>query len=350
MTSPRYNGPASKRDSAAIQASAGGGSLGGLVGHTANLDLGGAGGYSSDRLYRPSLDNMGGASESRRPSANSIQSSHASHTSQHSAASPNLVSQPLSPSSVSSSSTHPWMTPSDMTGQLSSSPQAAMAQLPQHQPLPSAIDRPPKHLNLPRISTPTHRDARPPNNSDDFDDGGPRSAPPISSPLAGPAMPFSAGPLRSASDPSRTGEQGSGRSSPMTSPVSPDPHSAHFKSRSQDGAGLPPRVSSFTNTAAAMDSHVGRRSDTPTSTNSSQAAVPLQIQQPSSTGLTPKRSGSTTYCAKCGQTVHGQFVRALHQVYHLDCFRCKVSNAVERLVADHVRRTVTRLSPKSSSQ
>jgi hypothetical protein len=37
-----------------------------------------------------------------------------------------------------------------------------------------------------------------------------------------------------------------------------------------------------------------------------------------------KRSGSVTYCAKCGLAVRGQFVRALHQVYHLDCFRCKV--------------------------
>jgi hypothetical protein len=41
-------------------------------------------------------------------------------------------------------------------------------------------------------------------------------------------------------------------------------------------------------------------------------------QQPSSS----KRTG-VTYCAKCGLAVRGQFVRALHQVYHLDCFRCK---------------------------
>lgn len=325
MTSPRYNGPVSRRDSAAIQASAGGGSLGGLVGQTGNLELGNYGMAAADRLNRPSLDNMGGASAFRRPSANSIQSSHAS---QHSG-SPHLVSHPpLSPASVSSSSTHPWMTPrehSEMSGQLSSSPQAAISQLPQHHQLPSPMDAPRKHYNLPRIATPTsQRDAHPPGVNDDWDDGGgPRSAPPISSPLTGPAQPFVAPPLRSASDPSRTGDQGSGASSPMTSPVGPDPHSAHYKSRSQDGAGLPPRVSSFTNTAAAMDS-VGRRSDTPTSTTSSQAAIPAQIQQPS--GPASKRSGSTTYCAKCGLTVHGQFVRALHQVYHLDCFRCKVSD------------------------
>ncbi|CAK9779999.1 unnamed protein product [Cutaneotrichosporon oleaginosum] len=71
---------------------------------------------------------------------------------------------------------------------------------------------------------------------------------------------------------------------------------------------------------AALE-HQARRSDTPTSTTSSQQATTLQIQQqpPPNT----KRSGSTTSCAKCGNTVHGQFVRALHQVYHLDCFRCK---------------------------
>lgn len=329
MTSPKYNGPVSRRDSAAIQASSGpGGSHGGMTSQAAGgyyTDMSGSGYAMADRLNRPSLDNMGGNSGSRRPSANSIQSSHHS-------TSPHLVNQPpLSPASVSSSSTYPWMTPrehGDMGsgGQLSSSPQAALAQLPQHNQLPSPMDHPRKHYNLPRIATPSDRSAHSPS-TDDMEDGGPRSAPSVSSPLAGPAVPFAAPPLRSASDPSRTGDQGSGRSSPMTSPVGgPEPQGAHFKSRSQDGSGLPPpRGSSFTNMAAAME-HQARRSETPTSTTSSQQATPLQIQQQPPPN--PKRSGSTTCCAKCGNTVHGQFVRALHQVYHLDCFRCKVSHPV----------------------
>lgn len=47
--------------------------------------------------------------------------------------------------------------------------------------------------------------------------------------------------------------------------------------------------------------------------------------QQGQTAQAPRRSGSVTYCAKCGLAVRGQFVRALHQVYHLDCFRCRVS-------------------------
>ncbi|BEI92115.1 uncharacterized protein CcaverHIS019_0409350 [Cutaneotrichosporon cavernicola] len=66
-----------------------------------------------------------------------------------------------------------------------------------------------------------------------------------------------------------------------------------------------------------------RRSETPTSILSSQQATPLQIQQHSALGPNPKRSGSTTNCAACDQAVHGPFVRALHKVYHTDCFRCK---------------------------
>ena len=31
-------------------------------------------------------------------------------------------------------------------------------------------------------------------------------------------------------------------------------------------------------------------------------------------------------CKKCGETLTGQFVRALGGTFHLDCFRCRVSN------------------------
>lgn len=39
-------------------------------------------------------------------------------------------------------------------------------------------------------------------------------------------------------------------------------------------------------------------------------------------------SGSRQPCAKCGQVMTGQFVRALGMVYHLDCFRCQDCNKV----------------------
>lgn len=36
-------------------------------------------------------------------------------------------------------------------------------------------------------------------------------------------------------------------------------------------------------------------------------------------------SGQTRTCMKCGETLTGQFVRALDGTFHLDCFRCRVS-------------------------
>jgi hypothetical protein len=33
-----------------------------------------------------------------------------------------------------------------------------------------------------------------------------------------------------------------------------------------------------------------------------------------------------TTCAKCGLLIVGQFVRALGGTYHLECFKCQVTN------------------------
>lgn len=38
-----------------------------------------------------------------------------------------------------------------------------------------------------------------------------------------------------------------------------------------------------------------------------------------------KGSGQQRVCGKCGQQLTGQFVRALGDTYHLDCFTCYVS-------------------------
>jgi hypothetical protein len=43
--------------------------------------------------------------------------------------------------------------------------------------------------------------------------------------------------------------------------------------------------------------------------------------------------GEPTYCGQCEQVVHGQFVRAMGKVYHLNCFRCKVSHGMIVLTA-----------------
>jgi hypothetical protein len=39
----------------------------------------------------------------------------------------------------------------------------------------------------------------------------------------------------------------------------------------------------------------------------------------------PKRSGKI--CGKCGEGLTGQFVRALGDTYHLECFTCHVSHS-----------------------
>lgn len=40
--------------------------------------------------------------------------------------------------------------------------------------------------------------------------------------------------------------------------------------------------------------------------------------------------GEPTFCGHCSQQVHGQFVRAMGKVYHLNCFRCKVGTQSQR--------------------
>lgn len=50
-------------------------------------------------------------------------------------------------------------------------------------------------------------------------------------------------------------------------------------------------------------------------------------QQQSSTSLSKEKSGRRDQtCDACGKPMTGQFVRALGVVFHLDCFRCRVSN------------------------
>ena len=40
---------------------------------------------------------------------------------------------------------------------------------------------------------------------------------------------------------------------------------------------------------------------------------------------TRKGSGQMRICKKCGEPLTGQFVRALGGTFHLDCFKCRVS-------------------------
>ncbi|WVQ93265.1 hypothetical protein IAU59_000331 [Kwoniella sp. CBS 9459] len=72
------------------------------------------------------------------------------------------------------------------------------------------------------------------------------------------------------------------------------------------------------------------RSGSDTQGNAHASAVAGANAQPSLVWPQPRtrREGGTTYCGQCGQVVHGQFVRAMGKVYHLNCFRCKDCNKV----------------------
>ena len=51
---------------------------------------------------------------------------------------------------------------------------------------------------------------------------------------------------------------------------------------------------------------------------------PSEERQKSSTNGQRRPSGSRI-CGKCGEPLQGQFVRALDNTFHLDCFTCHVS-------------------------
>ncbi|WWC97915.1 hypothetical protein V866_004803 [Kwoniella sp. B9012] len=211
---------------------------------------------------------------------------------------------------------------------------------------------------------------------------GPRSAPITGS--SGPLRPFTNGvntnnlngPLRSSSspDPWTTTHSYSQRSSPSNSPIDHRPNFAGSGSSPSNRVGSPqppslgppfPHGSNHRNLNAnvnssnrpepsriASDRERDRSRDrdrertiTPqqsshslstdshshhTGPSSSSAADQTQAQ-PSLVWPQPRtrrEGGGNTFCGQCGQTVHGQFVRAMGKVYHLNCFRCKDCNKV----------------------
>lgn len=93
-------------------------------------------------------------------------------------------------------------------------------------------------------------------------------------------------------------------------------------------------------------------SATRTGTSEENTLLPPRSSHPSSTASGHSASTSAVNaqpCSACGLPMTGQFVRALGAVYHLDCFRCKVSNPSSRhaylppflMPHAHIQRTVT---------
>jgi hypothetical protein len=98
---------------------------------------------------------------------------------------------------------------------------------------------------------------------------------------------------------------------------------------------LPPRGSQSTSGHSPQDEIAPpnptwlNTSATRTGSSEENNLLPPRSPHPSSTVSGHSASTSAINaqpCSGCGLPMTGQFVRALGTVYHLDCFRCKVSN------------------------
>lgn len=98
---------------------------------------------------------------------------------------------------------------------------------------------------------------------------------------------------------------------PKTRLTAPPPLPGLGDTRSPNG-GLPP---------PSTDGRSGRSRDTTQD-------VPIRERSRNNGSSTGKSHGPPRLCKKCGETLTGQFVRALGGTFHLDCFRCRVSSHV----------------------
>lgn len=186
----------------------------------------------------------------------------------------------------------------------------------------------------------------------DGNEVGPRSAP-VTGPLRIP-LSSTSGPMRSSTSPDPyTASGNSDRGSPIDGrapgpppalgqPYYPAP-SLQFPTPQLPA---PPRRSSHQNHQAAQSHthstpHAPERQDRSlgsTSSHHSLSASKITHEGAAASAAyseTPRgendrdvratRSRDPTYCGQCDLVVHGQFVRAMGKVYHLNCFRCKVS-------------------------
>lgn len=134
----------------------------------------------------------------------------------------------------------------------------------------------------------------------------------------------------------RPGTSSSQRSSPSHSPIEHRPNAASPVLGAPFGPSqpsIPPRLSSqpaeATVTQSVTRPTFTSNASTTTAVESTRDGEALAVAsqgqaQPSSRNGSSGR-GHPTFCGHCGESVHGQFVRAMSKVYHLNCFRCKVS-------------------------
>jgi hypothetical protein len=199
---------------------------------------------------------------------------------------------------------------------------------------------------LPRIKT-----SMADNEERERERGAPRSAP-INGPLRLPDASFAQnGPMRSSSSPeprlsNRSSysptdyrpdlASGTGPSASALGPPGPSTRPPPHPQTQPPGVLIPPRSSSQTEYSRPITPESGSR-HTHESENAADLTPRHTITMPSgpvrkastngAQGMTTPRSKrhDPAYCGQCGNVVHGQFVRAMGKVYHLECFRCKVS-------------------------
>ncbi|WVQ81510.1 hypothetical protein IAT38_003634 [Cryptococcus sp. DSM 104549] len=190
---------------------------------------------------------------------------------------------------------------------------------------------------LPRITT---------SMDEEGEEGGPRSAP-ASGGLMRPPPNGMGAPLRSSSSPD---PWTTSHSSPNGSPID---HRPNFAGPASYNAALGPpahhggdrRPSPTLSASSSRPSaprHASDRGPSPQRSlgsmgdTGSAASSTIQSVSPGGDGQPllqwpqprTRREGGSTACGQCDQVVHGQFVRAMGKVYHLNCFRCKDCNKV----------------------
>lgn len=225
---------------------------------------------------------------------------------------------------------------------------------------------------LPRITT----------SVPDPNDDGPRSAP-IAGPLRPPVLAMN-GPMRSSSSPDPWTTSASASNNDRISPIDTrpppllgNPYPAPSLQFPTPQLPAPPRRSSHQNyqnqnqnpassafppsgqnaSAERQDRSLGSQSShhSLSASNAASSDVTTNADTSSQRGKETRqgRSREPTYCGQCNQVVHGQFVRAMGKVYHLNCFRCKVSMILAVCVEICLLisgRTVTRWSRRNSSR
>jgi hypothetical protein len=145
------------------------------------------------------------------------------------------------------------------------------------------------------------------------------------------ALPDILMPGNGASSSPRTRTNPAGTNSQTQSPISPLDGHLPFE-RPPTNAPLPGAVPSPRDMSQS-DGRVGRRQDAARDLRDQEVAdqrdrsTPRDRSRPNARTHTKSPGSTSRICKKCGETLTGQFVRALGGTFHLECFKCNVSGS-----------------------